>query len=146
MKQSSHPSSDFYFELSANGEQTTFKEVPGISTEVVLRNNLKEGENPFKFRLPSPPKGNLVLKHGDSQADSKLMQWVAECQNKEVPTQKSRVNLRLKDKSGNALLEWTFYNAEAVQNHSKRVSEKSKETHIDDLELKYSFYTLTKRK
>ena len=65
MKQTSYPPTEFYFQLSANGEQTPFLKVEGISTEIALEESLKEGENPFKYRLPSIPiGGKLILKNG----------------------------------------------------------------------------------
>lgn len=148
MKQPYPTASDFYFELSANGEQTSFKEAVGISTEVVLPRTLKEGENPFKYRLPSMPKtGNLVLKNGRSQQNSKLMQWCVSSQNPtaEAPLDKSKVALHLKDASGKSLLEWTLYNAYPVNNHATDSKSKTKETEIQDLELAYSFFTLSKK-
>ena len=148
MKQPYPTASDFYFELSANGEQTSFKEAVGISTEVVLPRTLKEGENPFKYRLPSMPKtGNLVLKNGRSQENSKLMQWCSSSQNPtaEAPLDKNKVALHRKHANGNSLLEWTLYNAYPVNNHATDLKTKTKDTEIKDLELAYSFFTLSKK-
>ena len=148
MKQPYPTASDFYFELSANGEQTSFKEAVGISTEVVLPRTLKEGENPFKYRLPSMPKtGNLVLKNGRSLQNSKLLQWCNASQNPtaEAPLDKSKVELHIKDANGKSLLEWTLYNAYPVKNTAGAAKSKSNETEIQDLELAYSFYTLSKK-
>lgn len=148
MKQPYPTASDFYFELSANGEQTSFKEAVGISTEVVLPRTLKEGENPFKYRLPSMPKtGSLVLKNGRSQENSKLMQWCSSSQNPtaEAPLDKNKVALHLKDANGKSLLEWTLYNAYPVNNHATDLKTKTKDTEIKDLELAYSFFTLSKK-
>jgi len=148
MKQPFPTASDFHFELSANGEQTSFEEAVGISTEVVLPRTLKEGENPFKYRLPSMPKtGNLVLKNGRSSQGSKLMQWCASAENPtpEAPLDKNKVELQLKDANGRLLLEWTLYNAYPVKNSSINLKTKTQETEIKDLELAYSFYTFSKK-
>ena len=43
---------------------------------MALRNNLKEGDNPFKFRLPNLPKGNqVVLKKGKTSVGSTFLKW-----------------------------------------------------------------------
>lgn len=141
-------SSNFHFELSANGEQTTFHEVDGMSTEVVLPRILKAGENPFKYRIPSMPKtGKLVLKQGKAQGASKLLQWCTNCENptEEAPFQKNNVSLQLKDAQGKSLLEWTLYNAHPVAKNATQTNPKSSEHEIQNLELAYSFYTLSKK-
>ncbi len=139
---------EFYFELSANGEQTNFREVDGISTEVVLRNNIKEGENPFKYRLPSLPKSRkLILKKGQTHTGSKLMQWCAGGQNKEensIPD-RSTVALRLKDTNGRSLVEWTLHSAYPVHSNTSKPDSKTAETEIADLELAFSFFTFSKK-
>ncbi|GAB5400240.1 MAG: hypothetical protein Aureis2KO_18250 [Aureisphaera sp.] len=137
--------SPFHFELSANGEQTTFKEVDGMVTEVVLKNNLKEGDNPFRFRLPSLPKGNIQLKKGTIQQGSKLMEWCAACQNPEEATPKSNATLRLKDAKGRSLVEWTLHRAHAVSNKKASNDEKNPTPNNDSLELGYSFYSLDRK-
>lgn len=148
MKSASETSPQFYFELTANDEHIPFKEVEGVSTEVALKHILKDGENPFKYRVPSLPKSNhLVLKNGITKKDSKLMQWCAAHQNPtaENPAGRSRAVLQLKDAKGNSLLEWTLFNAYPVSNHISNEKGKSKDTGIDDLELAYSFFTLTRK-
>ncbi|MDC8004647.1 phage tail protein [Aureisphaera galaxeae] len=134
--------SPFHFELSANGEQTTFQAVDGMVTEVVLKNSLREGENPFRYRIPSLPKGNLQLKNGSTQPNSKLLQWCAVCQNPEEATPKSDATLRLKDAKGNSLVEWTLHKAHAVSNKSGQGTGNGK---IESLELGYLFYSLDKK-
>lgn len=142
------PTAEFYFELSANGEQTNFEKVEGVSTEVTLRNNLKEGENPFKFRLPSLPKNRkLVLKNGRTPAGSKLIQWCAGNQSEEengIPD-RSTVVLLLKDAKGKSLLEWKLHRAHPVQSTIKASKSKFAKTEIADLELAFSFFTFSKK-
>ena len=147
MKPASESPSEFYFELSANDENTRFREVEGISTEVALKHILKEGENPFKYRVPSFPKTkHLVLKNGVSRKDSKLMQWCASMDaESDQPAEKSRAVLHLKDSKGNSLVEWTLFNAYPVSNHISAEKSKSNNAGIDDLELAYSFYTLSRK-
>ena len=147
MKHASNPQTAFYFELLANGEYTAFLEVEGVSTEVALKDSLKEGENPFKYRLPSLPKtGKLVLKNGSSKKGSKLMQWCAS-QNKEAntPVDRSNVALHLKDSHGKSLLEWTLHNAYPVKNNISASRLRPKKTKIKDLELAYSFFTVLRK-
>ncbi len=137
--------SPFHFELSANGEQTTFKEVSGMVTEVVLRNSLKAGENPFRYRIPSLPKGSLELKNGTVQQGSKLLQWCATCQNPEEPTPKSNATLRLKDSQGKSLVEWTLHRAHPISNKASQSQGKNPNSNIESLELDYSFFSLSKK-
>lgn len=140
------PTSPFYFELSANGEHTKFKEVEGISTDVVLKRNLNPGDHPFTFRLPSLPKNtNLVLKHGQCNPNSKLMQWCTQSKNPEEATEKNQATLSLKDNSGKSLLEWTLYRAHPVNSKAAIANSKTQVTEIEDLELGYSFFTLQKK-
>jgi len=146
MKQTSYPPTEFYFELSANGEQTPFLKVEGISTEVALEDSLKEGDNPFKYRLPSMPKGgNLILKNGRAKKGSKLMQWCASNMNNEAgtPVNRSNVALQLRDTKGRPLVEWTLHNAYPVNNHVSHQRFRSKEALIEDLELAFSFFTVS---
>jgi len=148
MKSESIAPSEFYFELSAIDEQTPFQEVEGVSTEVALKNILKEGENPFKYRVPSLPKtGHLLLKNGRAKKGSKLMEWCASNQNTNADSSpnKSKAILHLKNAKGKSLLEWTLFNAYPVNNHISQEHSKSKDTAIEDLELAYSFYTLSRK-
>lgn len=136
----------FYFELSANGEQTSFQEVEGVSTEVILPGNLKPGENPFSFRLPSLPKtNNIVLKKGKSKPGSKLLQWCAQAKNPESKAERNRATLTIKDKAGKPLIEWTLFSACPTNSIVGASASKSAETVIEDLELAYSFFTLSKK-
>ncbi|NNJ82452.1 MAG: hypothetical protein HKO97_12225 [Flavobacteriaceae bacterium] len=139
-------SSDFYFELSANGEQTSFETVDGVSTEPVLKHALLPGEHPFKYRLPSLPKAkSIVLKNGKSVSGSKLMQWCAPASEEGDLPKKGSVLLYLKDSSGKPLVEWTLHNAFPLNHHAKKEAGKLPATVIEDLELGYSFYTFAKK-
>ena len=137
---------EFYFELSANGEQTTFTEVEGMVTDVALRNNLQAGDNPFKFRLPSIPKGqHLVLKNGKASQNSKLGQWCAEANNPEVQTPKNKATLRLKDAQGNALVEWDLHSAHPIHSKTAPPTTKDAPQQWEQVDLAYSFFTLHKK-
>jgi len=138
---------EFYFELSANGEQTAFQEVEGVSTHVVLRNNLSPGDNPFKFRLPNlPNRDKVVLKKGQSKAGSKLLQWGSQDGNAEGKPEKRKALLTLKDAKGKALIEWTLISAYPVLiKSSPVVDKKSNMSEIENLELNFSFFTFDKK-
>lgn len=145
MTQPSNSPQEFYFELSADGEQTTFEAVDGMVTHVALRNNLKAGDNPFKFRLPAMPKGNLNLMNGKAQANSKLLQWASgKVAEGEVENQRRNVELSLKDAKGKSLLEWKFFNAKPIQSNMAS-SDANNPGAIQNLELGYSFYTFNKK-
>ena len=139
--------SEFYFELSANGEQTNFQEVEGLSTEVALRNNLREGDNPFKFRLPNLPNRNkVVLKKGQSNIGSKILQWVPQDGNTEAKPEKNKALLTLKDTNGKAWIEWTLFSAYPVRSQSSPVAgHGSNVSEIANLELNFSFFTFSKK-
>ena len=137
--------SEFVFELSAKGEKIIFHEAEGISTVVTLPRTIKKGENPFKFRLPSFPKtGKLMLHKGSSQGQSKLMSWFNPSGDSEEGRTKEHVSLTLKSKEGQPFVEWKLFNAHPVHMKSKAVN-KSGGSEIEDLELNFSFYTLSKR-
>ena len=117
-----------------------------MSTKVALGHILKPDENPYEFRLPSPPKTrSLVLKNGTAKNSSKLMQWMAQTHQPETPIDKTNVALCL-DSSGNALVEWTFHNAEPISEHHTNPKAEANTAAIQDLELKYSFYTFSKKR
>ncbi|RLD24146.1 MAG: hypothetical protein DRI70_08555 [Bacteroidetes bacterium] len=148
MKQTSYPPTEFYFELSANGEKTPFLKVEGISTEVALEDSLKVGENPFKYRLPSMPKGGkLILKNGRAKKGSKLMKWCAASMNMEAntPVIRSNVALHLKDTKGRYLVEWILHNAYPVNNKVSNQRSRAKVTAIEDMELAFSFFTVSRK-
>ena len=137
---------EFYFELSSNGEKTNFQEIEGVSTEVALRNNLKEGDNPFKFRLPNLPKGNkIVLKKGKTSLGSSLLQWTDQAKQQDNKPEKGKASLTLKDNNGKSLVEWTLFNA--FPGHSKMAAtdKRATVTEIEDLQLNFSFFTFSKK-
>lgn len=138
---------EFYFELSANGENTNFQEVEGVSTEVVLRNNLKAGDNPFKFRLPNLPNRNrVVLKKGKCKTGSKLLQWGTQEGNPEGRPEKGKALLTLKDANGRALIEWTLFSAyPGLAQYTPAADKKSNISEIENLELNFSFFTFSKK-
>ena len=147
MKQESNSEAEFYFDLSSNSEHIPFQQIEGVSTRVAAPASVKEGENPFKYRLPSLPKTRgLVLKNGRSKGASKLAQWCASVKDKNTLSRddKNTLLLQLKDAKGKSHLEWTLYGAYPVQ-HKGRAITKSKEVEIEDLELAYSFYALSKK-
>jgi len=139
-------SSDYYFELSANGEQTTFEMVDGVSTEPALKHALQPGDHPYKYRLPSLPKSDsIVLKNGKANPGSRLMEWFARPKEEQASPRKSMVILCLKDTTGRPLMEWTLHNAYPKSHHTQKLNSKIPTTVIDDLEVGYSFYTFSKR-
>ena len=145
MKESTNPAPEFYFELSTHGELINFQEVDGMPLEVALRNNLKADDNPFKFRLPSLPKGNLTLKNGKAQANSKFMRLASGQPPAEGENPRGNMALTLKDNKGRALLGWMLYNAKPIQNTATKAGSKNQEIEIQNLELRYSFYTFSKK-
>lgn len=137
---------EFYFELSSNGEKTNFQEIEGVSTEVALRNNLKDGDNPFKFRLPNLPKGNkLVLKKGQAYVGSSLLQWADQANNQDNKLEKSKASLTLKNAKGKSLVEWTLFNAFPGQSKMAETEKKATVAEIENLELNFSFFTFSKK-
>ena len=140
-----HIPSDFVFELSAKGEKITFQEAEGISTKVTLPRNIKKGENPFKYRLPSFPKsGKLMLHKGATSNQSKLMSWFNPSKEDEASGGKDRISLTLKSIEGQPFIEWTLHNAHPV-NLKTRSLNNTNQTDIEDLELNFSFYTFIKK-
>jgi phage tail-like protein len=143
----SNSEAGFNFEISSNGEQITFQRVEGVSTVIAAPASVKSGENPFKYRIPSLPKArNILLKNGNPKGASNLMQWCSTVKDKQslIRTDKRTILLKLKDVKGNSLLEWTLYGAYPTR-HLAFPATKSKPMEIEDLELAYSFYTLSKK-
>jgi len=133
--------SKFYFELSLLGEKTDFQEVENVSTSVALRDLIRPGENPFKYRIPSLPKGRkLILKKGFCKPDSKLLSWMnSGAENKPG---RERAVLALKDDNGNVLIEWTIFGSLPAGGKAEKDYSKAGLTGIETLALDYGFYTL----
>lgn len=135
---------EFVFELSAKGEKIIFREAEEISTKVTLPGNINKGENPFKFRIPSFPKtGKLTLHQGSASNQSKLMGWFRPSKDEGGERKaRERISLTLKSKEGQPFVEWIMYNAFPVNMKSSSQGNAG-DTAIDDLELNFSFYSLT---
>lgn len=138
-------SSNFYFELSVNGETTAFEQVEGVNTEPTLKHVLQPGEHPYKYKIPSFPKGQLNLGNGKWQPNSKLQAWCSEAKDQDVPTSKQRVKVCLKDQQGKEWLEWTLHNAYPVSEEVAPAAAKNAPQQLNKLGLAYSFYTLNKK-
>lgn len=146
MKKPSNPAAPFYYELSAFGESARFAEVDGMPPRVISRIPVRDGENPFKYGVPSLPKNsNLKFKQGRSGKNSKLKQWCLKGGSEGGPPAKSHATLQLKDGKGNSWVEWKLYNAQPLTRNASVFHEHKNNTEIDELELAYSFYTLSKK-
>lgn len=132
----------FFFELNLFGEKTDFQAAEDVSTSVALRDLIKPGENPFKYRIPSLPKGRRVkLKKGYCKPDSKILGIINP--DAQSSSERHRAALCLKDDNGNSLVEWTLFGVQPVGGKAEKDYSKAGLTAIEDLELSYGFYTLS---
>jgi len=134
-------STKFYFELNILGEQTDFQGVEHVATTVALRDLIKPGDNPFKYRIPSLPKGRkITLKKGVCKPDSRVLDWMNPSADSDK--EKDRATLCLKDDNGNILVEWVLFGARPEGGQAAKDFSKAGLTAIEKLDVSFGFYTL----
>ena len=140
-----YPPVAFYFSVSFPGSadinDTSFKEVSGISTEMDLESVEEGGENRFTHQLPKRLKhGNLVVKRGVAKTSSKLVQWVKQTLESDfsVLFDTKLIQINLLNSSGEHLHTWLFDNAFPVKWEVQGFDSEKNEIAIETIEFAYN--------
>jgi phage tail-like protein len=142
---SGYPPVAFYFKVSFPGsseiEDTSFKEVSGINTELDVESVEEGGENRFSHQLPKRAKhNNLVLKRGLTTSSSNLYKWVKENIEGDFSAlfTTKMVQIDMLNEEGQALYSWTCDNAYPIKWEIDGLDANKNEVVIETIELAYN--------
>jgi phage tail-like protein len=146
-----YPPVAFYFKVSFPGSSeindTSFKEVSGISIEIETEAIEEGGENRFVHQLPKRAKhGNLVLKRGLTTSSSELFKWVKENIEGDYSalfTTKS-IQIDLLGANGDSLNSWICANAYPVKWEIDSFDSTKNDVVIETIEFAYTTLNRTK--
>ncbi|MFA8434712.1 MAG: phage tail protein [Marinifilaceae bacterium] len=140
-----YPPVAFYFSVSFPGsadiDDTSFKEVSGISTEMDMESVEEGGENRFAHQLPKRIKhGNLVMKRGVAHTSSKLVKWVKKTLESDFSAsfETKSIQVDLFNPSGEPLHTWLFDNAMPVKWEIQGFDSEKNEIVIETIEFAYN--------
>ena len=139
-----YPAVGFYFQVKVENETYNFKEVSGISLEVVTDEIEEGGKNRFKYKVPTNVKySNLELKRGSIPENSILMKWITESIemgfSKELETKTIEVSLL--NEKGDIVMLWNFISAWPVAYSSASLNAMNNEILIESIRLSYNHFT-----
>ena len=143
-----YPPVSFCFTVSiagaSTGNDTSFQEVSGLSSEFTTFELKEGGENRFSYQLPERVKyGNLILKRGIMLMNSPLAVWfestLSAGLNETITPQQITVSLLNADQQ--PLLTWNFVNAWPVKWSVVDLNAEKNEVAIETMELAYSYFT-----
>ena len=140
----------FYFSLSYQGKDYSFKEISGISKEYGVEEVRSGGEYRFKYRLPTNIVGskNLVLKRAISDLEDPISKWCTDTLNgnfsSPIKTQNIGVNL-YKVKPGkkpkrSLVKKWTFNKAYPLKYDISDLKSQENELLFETIELAYTYF------
>lgn len=140
-----YPPVAFYFGVSFPGsadiDDTSFKEVSGIGSEMDLESVEEGGENRFTHQLPRRLKhANLVVKRGITNTSSKLVKWVQESLESDFLGSfvTKQIQVCLFNPSGDPLHTWVFDNAYPVKWEVQGFDSEKNELVIETIEFAYN--------
>tara|TARA_Y100000782_G_scaffold115414_1_gene158054 strand:+ start:5794 stop:6243 length:450 start_codon:yes stop_codon:yes gene_type:complete len=144
-----YPPVSFYFSLSfsdtSGSSDASFKEVSGITMEMVVDDITEGGVNGYKHRVPTTVKySNLVMKRGLIPKNSAVAQWCMDTLlgglEETIETKNIVVNLLNED--GKPLQSWSFANAWPVKWAVSDLNSMNNEIAIETLEFAYSYFEI----
>ncbi|WP_269222630.1 phage tail protein [Flavobacterium sp. IMCC34518] len=136
----------FYFKLTFKDQDIAFQEVSGISKEFSIEEVASDGENQFKYRLPTVSSSeNLVLRRAIVPPDSLLVNWCESCINQGLssPIQPENVTLSLVNANDQTIMQWTFHNAFPVKYAVSDLNTQLSDIAIESLELAYTNFEIS---
>lgn len=139
-----YPSVGFYFLVKIENETYSFKEVSGISSEVVTDELGEGGENRFKFKVPTHVKyNNLELIRGIVPENSILMKWINETLEEGFSSKlkPKTVEVSLLNQEGDIVMSWNFIRAWPVAWNSATLNTMNNEILIESISLSYNYFT-----
>lgn len=139
-----YPDGGFYFQVKLGTETYSFKEVSGISFEIITDEITEGGENRFKYKLPIGTKyNNLELKRGIVAKNSNLMTWINNTfiQGFSKPIKPKKLEVSLLNKEGNVILKWDFIGACPIEWNSAALNSMDNEILIETITFSYNYFT-----
>jgi len=136
----------FYFKLTFKDQDIAFQEVSGISKEFSIEEVASDGENQFKYRLPTVSSSeNLVLRRAIVPPDSLLVNWCESCINQGLssPIQPEKMTLSLVNANDQTIMLWTFHNAYPVKFAISDLNTQLGDIAIESLELAYTYFEIS---
>jgi phage tail-like protein len=136
----------FYFELTFQDQDIAFQEVSGISKEFSIEEVASDGENQFKYRLPTVSSSeNLVLRRAIVPPDSLIVNWCESCINQGLssPIQPEKMTLSLVNANDQTIMLWTFHNAYPVKFAISDLNTQLGDIAIESLELAYTYFEIS---
>jgi len=139
-----YPPPAFYFTVSfgptSEIDDTSFKEVSGISAEVETEEVAEGGENRFVYKLPKRMKHpHLVVKRGTTNGSSKLVTWCKTVLEggleKGIATRQIQVTLM--NESAEPVRVWSFDNAYPVKWEMDAFESTKNDVAIESIEFAY---------
>ena len=145
-----YPLPAFHFKLvfaQKPGEDTSFKEVSGIGTEINVQEVVEGGENRFVHRLPKGVKHPLLnLKRGIAAINSPLVTWCKSVLEGDFikPIQTQNISVYLLDQKQKPVRGWEFTNAYPIKWEIDSFNSTKNEVAIETIQLSYNSSTRTK--
>lgn len=140
-----YPNPAFYFSVSfgsgALAEDTSFREVSGIQSQVEVESYTEGGENRFQHQLPKVvTHPRLVLRRAIARKDSGLVKWCKSVleEDYESVIEPNDVTVRLLGADGNPVRTWFFSNAYPLSWEIEPFEALKNEVAIEKIELAYS--------
>ena len=146
-----YPPVAFHFKVmfDSSGEDTSFQEVSGISSEIEVESVVEGGENRFVHQLPVSVKhSNLELKRGLASLDSPLVKWCKETMERDFikPIETRSVNVYLMDEKHQPIRGWRFESAYPVKWEIESFNSTKNEVAIEKIVLSFSYSTRIEQK
>ena len=139
-----YPPSAFYFKVvfsaTRGSTDTSFKEVSGISKEIITEEITEGGENGFVHKLPTAVKHpRLVMKRGIAPLSSPLVLWCKSVMEGEFNTPIScmPIMVYLMNENKIPIRGWMFNNAYPVKWDVESFGSTKNEVAIESIEFEY---------
>jgi len=143
-----YPPVGFYFRVSITGistiDDSSFKEVSGISAEMNLEEIAEGGENRYKHRLPTTVKyTDLELKRGLLTRTSELAIWCIDTLEAglNVPIVTKSITVTLLNPEAQPLMAWDFVNAWPIQWSLSNFDSEENKVAVESIKFAYSYFT-----
>ena len=145
-----YPPVSFHFNVSINGENSSFKyefaEVTGLTAEMSIEEITENGENKFKYNLPTGTKfNNIKVNRGLINAESELATWCSDSITSDLSTINSTktIIVSLLNENNESIITWLLYNAWTVKWNFSNSDSIENEIIVESIEFGYSYYKLS---
>jgi phage tail-like protein len=145
------PQPAFYFRVQFPDDpgisEFSFQEISGIAMEISTETIEEGGLNNYVHTVPKGSKhGNLVLKRGIANLDSKLTNWCKNTLQGDLGTliTPQTIQVELLNADGQATCMWRFNNAYPVKWSVDNLNSTKNDLAIESIEFAYSYSTREK--